>query len=309
MSMAKIKIPVILGPTAVGKSDLALSLATEFGCEILSCDSRQIYQELNIGTAKPTQEEMQTVPHWMIDIVPPTESFSAHRFESEALQIIRERAGKGKRTIICGGTGLYYKSLSEGMGPQIATDLPFRKKYTEIAQEKGREAVHEELQHCDPETAKHLHPNDLQRVIRALQVFHDSGIPLSTLKSNKRPPSDIAFEVFILQLPRDLLYTRINNRVDTMMDMDLWQEFTSLYEKGYTRDDPGMHCVGYKELYPVIEKKMSLQQAITLIKQNTRNFAKRQITWFRNKVTGTTIDMTRGQGSTLLMKKVKELYT
>ena len=287
----KIRVPVILGPTAVGKTDLSLKLATDLGFEIISCDSRQIYRYMNIGTAKPSIEQMEDVRHWMIDIIEPSEYYSAYRFSQEAIQIIKDGAKRDKAMLICGGTGLYFKSLREGLGPQIGSDIAFREKYKGRVSQEGVESVFEELKKCDPEAASRLHPNDVQRVIRALQVFHETGRPLSELQKENRPLDDIEFFVVILSLSRNTLYGRINERVDRMISEGLWDEFNSLCEKGYSESDPGMQCVGYKELFDVKKGKGTVSEAGERIKRNTRNYAKRQMTWFKNKENGVHIDI------------------
>jgi tRNA dimethylallyltransferase len=287
----KTRVPVILGPTAVGKTDLSLRLATDLGFEIISCDSRQIYRYMNIGTAKPSIEQMEDVRHWMIDIIEPSEYYSAYRFSQEAIQIIRDSAKRKKVILICGGTGLYFKSLSEGLGPQIGSNIAFREKYKKRVSREGVESVFEELKKCDPEAASRLHPNDVQRVIRALQVFHETCRPLSELQKENRPLDDIEFFVVILSLSRDTLYGRINERVDRMISEGLWDEFNSLCEKDYGESDPGMQCVGYKEFFDVKKGKGTVSEAGERIKRNTRNYAKRQMTWFKNKESGVHIDI------------------
>jgi len=286
-----IRIPVILGPTAAGKTEAALQLAAELGAEIVSCDSRQIYRYMDIGTAKPSPQQMKKSAHWMIDIINPSEQYSAYDYSQDALKIIRSRAGEEKTMIVCGGTGLYFHTLREGPGPRVGADLAFREECLKKAAREGTPALHRELQRCDARTAALLHPNDLQRVIRALQVFHQTGVPFSTFKEKKTAPADIDFFTVILTLPRDTLYDRINRRVDSMMKAGLWDEFCSLQNRGYTADDPGMQCVGYKELLAVSKKNATLADATASIMQNTRNYAKRQITWFRNKENGLYVDM------------------
>lgn len=301
----KIKVPVILGPTAIGKTDISLRLARQLNFEIVSCDSRQIYKHMTIGTAKPTTQEMDEIKHWMIDIIDPSEYYSAHQFSQKTLEIIREGEKRDKTIAVCGGTGLYYRSLSEGLGPQVASNLPFREKYTKRALKQGNESIYRELQECDPETAAHVHPNDVQRVIRALQVYHDTGKPLSALQKKMDPPLDVEFFVIILYMSRPLLYKRINERVDAMFSAGLWDEFEQLLQKGYTKSDPGMQCVGYQELFDVKNTSKDLNLAIEKIKQNTRNYAKRQITWFTNKVTGTNIDISETEAYSLIKDMVR----
>jgi tRNA dimethylallyltransferase len=193
--------------------------------------------------------------------------------------------------LICGGTGLYFKSLREGLGPQIGSDIAFREKYKRRVSLEGVESVFEELKKCDPAAASRLHPNDVQRVIRALQVYHETGRPLSELQKENRPVDDIEYSVVILSLNRDILYERINGRVDRMISEGLWEEFNFLCEKGYGEFDPGMQCVGYKELFDVKKGKGTVSEAGERIKRNTRNYAKRQMTWFKNKESGVYFDL------------------
>ena len=286
-----IRIPVILGPTAVGKTETVLKLASEFNAEIISCDSRQIYRYMDIGTAKPLSQQTKETTHWMIDIINPSEHYSAFNYSQDALTIIRTRSKENKTLFICGGTGLYFRTLREGPGPLVGADLAFREKYLEKAHEEGNESIHRELRRYDPETASRLHPNDIQRVIRALQVYHQTGDPLSSYREKKTAPPDIEFFALILTLPRNKLYDRINRRVEQMLSHGLWDEFCSLIDSGYTSTDPGMQCVGYKELFDVKRNIGTIAEAAQKIKQNTRNYAKRQITWFRNKENGLYVDM------------------
>ncbi|MBD3322203.1 MAG: tRNA (adenosine(37)-N6)-dimethylallyltransferase MiaA [Chitinivibrionales bacterium] len=286
----KIKVPVIVGPTGAGKTSLALRVAAETGSEILSCDSRQIYRYMNIGTAKPSLEEMARVRHWMIDIIDPDEYYSAFLFAATAAGIIRERNRKGGRCILCGGTGFYFHCLKNGMGPQCEQDRHLRKKYEKMVREYGPESIFKELKKVDPETAGKIHPHDVRRNIRALEVFYNTGITKSELTKQHNPPGDIQFKIFILSLPRETLYERINARVHSMADRGLWEEFISLRKKGYDRNAPGMECVGYKELFDVEEGRRSFSDALDMIKRNTRRYAKRQITWLKHHYKGTIIN-------------------
>ncbi len=300
----KIRIPAILGPTAVGKTELCLRLATELQGEIISCDSRQIYRHMDIGTAKPSREEQARVRHWLIDIIDPSDAYSAYQFSEDTLRILRQKSEKSVVKILCGGTGLYFQSLCEGVGPQVASDPDFREACKRKAAEKGNDVLYRELQRCDPKTAARLHPNDVQRVIRALQVFHETGKPLTDHLGNKKSPGDCVFRAFVLMSPREELYNRINRRVDQMMAAGLWEEFQSIRKKGYTREDPGMHCVGYKELFPVEKGIWSLSDAVEKIKKNSRHYAKRQITWFKNKTIAEVVDITQPDAFQYIKDKV-----
>jgi tRNA dimethylallyltransferase len=287
---AKIRIPVLLGPTAAGKTDIALRLLHELGMEILSCDSRQIYRAMNIGTAKPTIAQQSSVRHWMLDVVSPGEVYSCYQFAEESLRIIRERNRLGVSVLICGGSGLYYKGLSEGMGPTIPANPEYRRILMEKIALYGNQVIYDELMLADPKTAAGSHPANIQRNIRALEVFHHTGKPLSELKKYACPPEDMEFMVVVGTLPRPILYNRINRRVDNMAKSGLWEEFCELRAAGYDIASPGLQCVGYKELFDVELGTATMEQALEAVKLNSRHYAKRQMTWFRNQVKGATIE-------------------
>jgi len=278
----KITVPVILGPTAVGKTGFVLRAAA-LGYEVVSCDSRQIYRRMDIGTAKPPPAERERVKHWLIDILDPSEPYSAFAFAEDALRIIRESHAAGKKILICGGTGLYFHILKSGAGPVDGADLKLRNELQRQASERGAAELYGRLQKADPLGASKIHPNDLQRVLRALDIIYRKGQPFSAFHDAKRPPEDIEFRTIVVSRPRDILYERINRRVDAMFKQGLWDEFRALRESGYTETSPGMICVGYRELFSVERGETSLYQAAELIKQNSRHYAKRQMTWFRNK--------------------------
>ena len=290
-SSSKTRIPVLLGPTAAGKTGFALRLARDLGMEILSCDSRQIYRTMDIGTAKPTVEERSSVRHWMIDVASPEEAYSCFQYAEESLRIIRERNAAGVPLLLCGGTGLYYKALSEGMGPTIPANPDYRAMLMHQVAATGTTGIFDELMQVDPITANSSHPSNVQRNIRALEVFHLTGIPLSKLKKQAQPPQDMEFHVIIGSLPRTVLYDRINSRVDSMARSGLWDEFCSLRKAGFTDESPGLQCVGYRELFDVENAAITMEQALELIKQNSRHYAKRQMTWFRHQVSGSIIDL------------------
>lgn len=289
MEETKIKIPVLLGPTATGKTELAVQLASEYGWEIISCDSRQIYRKMDIGTAKPTSEQFQKVKHWLIDIIDPSEPYSAYRFAEDSLRIIREKAFVSKTVLICGGTGMYFKILSEGMGVQVDSDPHIRDELMERGRVEGSASLHEELKIKDPESACKLHPNDLQRIVRALTVYYQAGDKISSLKKGCAPEG-VEFEIVKLVDDRDRLYKRINDRVERMVRNGLLEEFQKLIDYGYDQLSPGMQCVGYKELFSVQRGECTLDTAIGTIQRNTRRYAKRQITWFTHQTGGENIN-------------------
>ena len=286
-----IRVAVLVGPTAVGKTDLALHLSSDLGLEIVSCDSRQIYRYMNIGTAKPTDGQQRLAIAWMIDIADPDREFSCCHYAQLAERIIRERSGVGKRLLVVGGSGLYFNCLSKGIGPTVAPRKEFRDAYLEKARVKGNRSIYDELAGVDPGAASATHPSNVQRNIRALEVFYNSGMTLSELKKRARPPEGMDFFVMECALPRAVLYRRIDDRVDAMAREGLLEEFYSLRKKGYDASSPGMRCVGYKELFAIEKNPAALPDALNRIKMNTRHYAKRQMTWFRHQIKARAISM------------------
>jgi tRNA dimethylallyltransferase len=302
----KIRIPVILGPTAVGKTRLAVSIAHTLGLDIVSCDSRQVYKYMDIGTAKPSPDDLAIVKHWMIDIVDPSQQYSAFAFGSEASRIIRRCAAGGKNVMVCGGSGLYFHALARGIGPQVAADPEIRRRYTDLASVEGREAVWLRLKAVDPATALSSHASNLARNIRALEVFETMGAPLSELKTHALPPQDLEFSIVVPTLPRPVLYDRINRRVEDMVRQGLWDEFQALRARGFDRQSPGLLCPGYRELFDVEEKVVDLPEATGRIQQNTRHYAKRQLTWLRHQVTGTEVDLIDEDAPAYVLRHVSD---
>lgn len=276
------KVIVIAGPTASGKTDLAIKLAHEINGEIISADSMQIYRGMDIGTAKPTMEERQGIPHYLIDIVDPDEEYSVAHFQRDAKNCIREILNSGKVPIVAGGTGLYINSLVYNINfSETTADWEYRKQLEEIARDKGPEELHRFLQKVDPVSAEKIHPNNIKRVIRALEVFKTTGKPISQhqLESRTEKP-EYEFKIFGLEMDRKILYERINKRVDKMMEMGLYEEVEGLLEK-YSPDLVSLQGIGYKEIISAIKGEYSLEEAVEKIKLNTRHLAKRQITWFK----------------------------
>lgn len=306
--MDPIKVPVLLGPTASGKTACALYCSEELGLEIISCDSRQIYKYMDIGTAKPSRDMQNKVKHWLIDIADPSEPYSAFRFSQDASAIIRQRARQGARTMICGGTGLYFQALHNGLGPFVSHNPAIREKYTLMARELGNDSVFERLKAVDPATAASSHAANLVRNIRALEVFETANIPFSQLKKSATPPVDIEFLICILALDRENLYNRINQRVDAMFGAGLINEFYGLLNQGYSRESPGLLCVGYRELFDVVGQNCSLERATDLVKQNTRHYAKRQLTWFRHQVKGIVFDAMQPDAFASICRSIKAFF-
>lgn len=274
----KKKIIVVCGPTASGKSALAVEIALKFGGEIVSADSVSVYKGLDIGSAKPSEEEKKGVPHYLIDVASPKDSFSVGDYEELAVPAVEDISGRGKIPIICGGTGFYVNSVLYRMSYGLSKgDIGIRRKYERAAEEKGREFVYSILKEKDPETAAKLHPNDLVRVIRALEIFDATGVKKSDIKDEMVPRYD--FIALMPTLPREILYERINARVDNMMSCGLTSEVRSLLESGVTLEDQCMQGIGYKETAEAILSGTEIPTE--QIKMNTRRYAKRQITFFK----------------------------
>lgn len=265
------KIPVILGPTGVGKSGFAVNLAKLIGGEIISADSCQVYKEFNIGSAKITKDEMQEVPHYLIDVLNPTQSFNAAIFQKMANEKIEEILKKGKVPIICGGTGLYIKGLILGYDfNSTQRDDKLRNEYEQIIETKGVQYLYEMLVEKNSELAKNINPNDKTRIIRALETN-------SVAKLNK---PKFEFQIFCIDLDRELLYKKINKRVDEMVKEGLFEEVESLIKK-YGYNLQAFSSIGYKEIVAFFKEELSKERAIELIKQHSRNYAKRQMTFIR----------------------------
>ncbi len=276
--MSKKRVFGFVGPTASGKTALSLDFAEKTDGEILCMDSMQIYKGMDIGTAKPTAEERARVPHHLLDLVSPSDSFSVADYQRLAQPLLKSLPVP----VLVGGTGLYLKALSLPMelGATVG-DEEVRAKYEAIAAEQGNEALHALLQERDPVSAARLHPNDVRRVVRALEVLEMTGKPISAQVLPSYDDSPYSFTLFALDWPRDVLYRRINRRVDQMMDEGLANEVAALRDKGVLADAQAMQGLGYKELLSCFRGEISLPDAVELIKQRTRNYAKRQLTWFR----------------------------
>lgn len=279
----KNKVLVIAGPTAVGKTELSINIAKKLNTEIISADSMQIYKYMDIGSAKVTEEEKDGVIHHMIDVVTPNEGFSASEYKAMAKPIIDKIISKGKIPIIAGGTGLYIDSVTCNMNfSETDKDETYRDELNKLADEKGNEYLHNMLKDIDIESYNSIHMNNRKRVIRALEVYKLTGKPFSTYNLGKNMyESDYDVHYFVLNMNREKLYDRINRRVDIMMEKGLLEECIKLKDMGYTSNMQSMQGIGYKEILYYLEGKISLEKAIDMIKQGSRNYAKRQITWFK----------------------------
>lgn len=276
---------ILTGPTAVGKTHLSIDLAKAINGEIISADSMQVYQEMDVGTAKIKPEEMQGVKHYLIDEFSPEEEFNVVRFKKLANQYMEEIYAKGKIPILVGGTGFYIQAVLYDVAfEENPEDDGYRKELEQLAAEQGNEVLHKKLENVDPESAKAIHPNNVRRVIRALEFFEQTGMKISEHNERERQKeSPYNFAYFVLNTDRQVLYERIDRRVDRMMEEGLLQEVESLREKGYGRELVSMQGLGYKEIYAYLENEISLEEAVYILKRDTRHFAKRQVTWFKRE--------------------------
>lgn len=296
------QVVVICGPTASGKTALAVSLAKMLQTEVISADSMNIYRGLDIGTAKPTMQERQGVPHHMIDILPPNAAFSVGDYKEKAEPIVEGMIGAGKIPIICGGTGFYINSLLFDLSYGNATrNIAVREKYEEMAKTDGNEAVFAVLKKVDSLSAEKLHPNDLKRVIRALEIYEQTGVPKSALCDSFSPR--YRYKSFFVDYLRGEIYRRINERVDKMISNGLIEEVALLKNSGITSDMQSMQGIGYKEVYEYLQSEESVDSLSERIKQNTRRYAKRQITFFKRDQMLTAIEPASPDA---MAKKIKE---
>jgi tRNA dimethylallyltransferase len=273
---------ILLGPTGVGKSRLAIELAEEFGGEIVSADSMQVYRYMDIGTAKPSREEQNKVPHHLIDLVNPDQVFNASLYRTFGRKKVEDLHLSGKRVWVVGGTGLYIKALTQGIFPGPKTDPSVRERLKQESAEKGGDFLYRRLQTVDPDTASTIHPNDLFRTLRALEVFDSTGIPISFFRDRHRFQDRPYRTLKIgLEADRKTLYQRIDHRVDRMIERGLLQEVIGLTEMGYGRELKPMQSLGYKQMIQFISNEMEWDESIRQMKRDTRRYAKRQWTWFR----------------------------
>lgn len=285
--MTKPKVIVICGPTASGKTALSIELAKKINGEIVSCDSMQIYKDMYIGTAKPTIEEMQGIKHYMLDFVSPDERYSVADYKKQAKQAIREIIEKGKVPIVVGGTGLYVDSLIYEIEYQnIEFDEKYRKQLEERSEKEGLEALYNEAKKIDPEAITKISPNDKKRILRILEIYNATGKNKTEQeKESRKNEVEFDYKVYAISWDREKLYDRINQRVDIMIDKGLIEEVQKIYSK-YNKFPTAMQGLGYKEVLEYLEGKCNKQEMIDKIKQETRRYAKRQLTWFRkNKQT------------------------
>ena len=283
---------ILTGPTAVGKTKASIGLAKAIGGEIISADSMQVYKQMDIGSAKIKPSEMDGIPHYLVDILEPDEEFHVVLFQQMAKQAIQKIYEKGKIPILVGGTGFYIQAVLYDIDfSENEKDTSYREELEKLAQTKGAEYLHDRLREVDEKSAQDIHANNVKRVIRALEYFHQTGEKISEHNEEQRKKvSPYNFSYFLLNDERAHLYERINLRVDQMINEGLVREVQSLKEKGYTRDMVSMQGLGYKEMLDYLDNKCSLEEAVEIIKRDTRHFAKRQITWFKRESDVTWID-------------------
>lgn len=276
---------ILAGPTAVGKTELSIRLAKRINGAIISADSMQVYKYMDIGSAKIMPDEMEGVKHYLIDELDPSDEFNIVRFQQMAKDALKEIYANGQIPIIAGGTGFYIQALLYDIDfTHQDSDEAFRKEMADYAAEYGAEALHEKLKEIDPVSYKTIHANNTKRVIRALEYFHLTGQPISAHNEQEHQKvSPYNFAYFVLTDDRKHLYDRIDYRVDLMMEKGLVDEVKKLYDMGYHKDMVSMQGLGYKELLSYLDGECSLEEAVYIIKRETRHFAKRQLTWFRRE--------------------------
>ena len=282
---AKKPLLILTGPTAVGKTRLSIELAKAVGGAILSADSMQVYRGMDIGTAKIKPEEMQGIPHYLIDILDPSEEFNVTRFQSLAKEAIVECHQKGLIPILTGGTGFYIQAVLYDIDfTKEDADMTYRQELEALAAEKGEDCLHDMLAAVDPESAAAIHKNNIKRVIRALEYYKKSGEPISAHNAKERErKSPYDFKYFVLTDDRQKLYERIDRRVDQMIDEGLPAEAKWLYETGIPESATSMQGIGYKQWIPYFKGEIPYEEAVRILKRDTRHFAKRQLTWFKRE--------------------------
>lgn len=276
---------VLTGPTAVGKTKLSIALAKALDGEIISADSMQVYKHMDIGSAKITEKEMDGVPHHLIDVLSPFEEFHIVRFQELAKKAMEEIYNRGKIPVFVGGTGFYIQAITKDIDfTEGEEDKKYREELSRLAAEKGNEFLHEMLREVDKKSAEEIHANNVKRVIRALEFYKENGFPISQHNEEQKQnetPYNLAY--FVLNAPRELLYERIDRRVDEMMENGLVEEVQKLKDMGCRREMTSMQGLGYKEILSFLDGEIPLDEAVRVLKRDTRHFAKRQLTWFRRE--------------------------
>ncbi|OOB78858.1 MAG: tRNA (adenosine(37)-N6)-dimethylallyltransferase MiaA [Epulopiscium sp. Nuni2H_MBin001] len=284
----KKKIILIAGPTASGKTKASVTLAKQINAEIICTDSMQVYKHMNIGTAKVTQDEMEGVAHYMIDELEPSQSNNVAWFKDKVTTYINQIHAKGKIPILVGGTGFYINAILFDTTFEDDDTNEYRSELFNLAKVHGSLALYHRLEELDPDSAKVIHPNNTKRLVRAIEYYYQTGTPISKHNFEQKSKrlqniSPYDYHFFALNMDRATLYNRINQRVDMMLQEGLLEEVKNLYEQGFTEDMVSMKAIGYKEFFPYFNSELSLDETIEKLKQNTRRYAKRQLTWFKNQ--------------------------
>ena len=307
--MKKKPLIVLTGPTAVGKTSLSIELAKQINGAIISADSMQVYRHMDIGSAKITKEEMQGVPHYLIDVLEPQEEFSVHTFKEMALDALEDIYRRGMIPIVTGGTGFYIQALLYDIQFTDTVDTDgYRAWLEEQGELRGAEWLHEELKKVDAKAAEQIHMNNMKRTIRALEYFHQTGQPISKHNAEERQrTSPYTYVYFVLNRDRAELYRRIDLRVDLMLEAGLVDEVKTLKDMGYTRDMVAMQGLGYKEILDYLAGEITLDEAVYRIKRDTRHFAKRQLTWFRRERDVTWVELDGRKQEEVFVEMLAEL--
>ena len=302
------QIITIAGPTASGKTALSIQLAKELGGEIVSCDSMQVYKDMDIGTAKPTLEEQEGIPHHMLSVAEPWEDFSVSRYCAMADPIVEDILRRGKSPIIVGGTGLYMDALIRGNAFAPCPSTGRREELEALAASQGIEAVIEKLQKVDPESAARLHPSDQKRIIRAMEVYLETGMTITehNRKTQEIPPKYQPIRFALTDRQRQTLYDRIDRRVDAMVEAGLMEEIQGLLARGIPEKCTAMQAIGYKEFVAALHGAFTLEEAAQQVKQSSRRYAKRQLTWFRRNPENIWLIREDGQTSMEILESARQ---
>ena len=298
----RIKVGFIVGPTGSGKTSIAMTVAERLGAEIVNADSRQLYCGMDIGTAKPSADERRRVPHHLIDVRPPDQALDVAEFVALARGAIREIAGRGRKALVVGGSGFYLRALRGGIfsGPSASAEI--RAEFEQIAAARGIPFLHDELMKIDPPSASRIQRNDLYRIVRALEVHRITGIPISVHQERHRfAQGEFDTLTIALEVPRKQLYDAINARFDAMIADGFVAEVRHLIASGYSLEEPPLSSIGYSQVAAFLRGELSLEAAVDLAKRKTRQFAKRQLTWFRNERDLTWVDAHRGAEQALML--------
>ncbi len=300
---------ILSGPTAVGKTELSISLAKSINGEIISADSMQVYRGMDIGTAKIKPEEMQGIRHHLIDIIDPRDEWNVSLFKKHAMDAVNDIYSRGKVPVLVGGTGFYIQALLYNVDFSEEKESDIRLRLTKEYELNGAHALHEKLKQCDPVSAEIIHENNVKRVIRALEFYELHGIPISEhnrVQSLRTSPFD--FRYFVLSDAREKIYERIDKRVDKMLEAGLVDEVKSLVNSGLDLSYVSMQGLGYKEIYKYLNGEYSLDEAVYILKRDTRHFAKRQLTWFRREKEVIMISRQDYENDTLILEKMLERF-